>query len=120
MLQAIVDQARQQSEFTVPLIGGGTGTNGQRCRATSRSRHREHVMAARVQRGDAVRRGKRRPKERRPNATSQPTPEFAPDSFPWRVGELIVGVPRRHAADKAEKAERLLKESAADDGGASP
>jgi len=25
LLQAIVDQARQQSEFTVPLIGGGTG-----------------------------------------------------------------------------------------------
>jgi hypothetical protein len=25
LLQAIVDQARQQSETTVPLIGGGTG-----------------------------------------------------------------------------------------------
>jgi hypothetical protein len=25
LLQAIVDQARQQTDFTVPLIGGGNG-----------------------------------------------------------------------------------------------
>ena len=59
-------------------------------------------MAARVQRGDAVRRGKRRPKERKPNATSQPpTPEFPPESFPWRVGELVVGVRRGRADGEA-------------------
>jgi hypothetical protein len=60
-------------------------------------------MAARVQRGAqmmAERRGKRRPKGQKPNATSQrPTAEFVPDSFPWRVGELIVGIPRRRHAD---------------------
>jgi hypothetical protein len=64
-------------------------------------------MAARVQRGAqmmAERGGERLPKERKPNATSQtPTPEFGPDSFPWRVGELIIG-PRRRADGEAGSA----------------
>jgi hypothetical protein len=62
-------------------------------------------MAARVQRGAqmmAERRGRRRPKEQKPNAMSQtPTPEFALESFPWRVGELIVTIPRRLADGEA-------------------
>lgn len=62
-------------------------------------------MAARVQRGAqmAERRGKGRPKERR--SSQPPTPEFGPDSFPWRVGELIGGIPRsRHADGEAGSA----------------
>jgi hypothetical protein len=59
-------------------------------------------MAARVQRVArmmAERRGKKQRQERKPNATSQPpTPEFGPESFSWRVGEIIIGR-RRHAAD---------------------
>jgi hypothetical protein len=55
-------------------------------------------MAARVRQGAqmAERRSKGRPKERR--SSQRPTPEFGPDSFSWRVGELIIGR-RRHAAD---------------------
>jgi hypothetical protein len=58
-------------------------------------------MTPRVRRGAPMmgeRRGKR--PDRKPNAPSRmPTPEFGPDSFPWRVGELIVGRPRRVADD---------------------
>ena len=106
LLQAIVDQARQQSETLVPLIGGGNGRMDSDAAAHRTGGHGKHVMAAGVQRGAqmmAERRGKRRPKERKPNATSpKPTPEFGPDSFPWRAGELIIGIPRRHAAGRAE------------------
>jgi hypothetical protein len=68
----------------------------------------------------AERRGKRRAKERRPQpetgSKSDPvTPtlaelgigkraKFGPDSFPWRVGELIVGIPRRRADGEAGSA----------------
>jgi hypothetical protein len=76
-------------------------------------------MAARVQRGAQMeRRGKRRPKERRPNATSQPIPREGdaqrpvPHSQGWDWAperEVVTGLPGNRLEDVLARCTALYR-----------